>query len=164
MDLIKKIELVESARNKDIIKIIYAGTLYPNQEIEEFCNIISDQNKIFDNIFKIEFIGCDMIESQIKRLEIIKQKHNGEIMFTPRMNKQKLAEKMNQADFLYLTSFNNVSGWYPVKLFDYATYNTPILMYPSDGDLIEKFIIDTNTGYAINKTEDLKSLLMSYGK
>ena len=36
------------------------------------------------------------------------------------MNKQKLAKKMNQADFLYLTSFNNISGWYPVKLFDYA--------------------------------------------
>ena len=102
-----------------------------------------------------------MIESQIKRLEIIKLKHIGEIMITPRLSKQKLAKKMNQADFLFLTSFNNVSGWYPVKLFDYSTYNTPILMYPSDGDLIEKFIKDTNTGYAINKTEDLKSLLLS---
>ena len=76
------------------------------------------------------------------------------------MNKQKLAKKMNQADFLYLTSFNNISGWYPVKLFDYATYNTPILMYPSDGDLIEQFIMDTNTGFSIKRTEDLISLLI----
>lgn len=157
----KKIDLIEPSKNTDFIKIIYAGTLYPNQKIEEFCNIISCQNIIYNNFFKIEFIGCEMIESQIKRLEIIKRKHSGEITITPKMSKQKLAEKMNQADFLYLTSFNNVSGWYPVKLFDYATYNTPILMYPSDGDLMEKFIVDTNTGFAINKTEDLKSLLIS---
>ena len=157
----KKIDLIEPSKNTDFVKIIYAGTLYPNQKIEKFCKIISDQNKIFNNFFKIEFIGCEMIESQIKRLEIIKRKHSGEITITPKMSKQKLAEKMNQADFLYLTSFNNVSGWYPVKLFDYATYNTPILMYPSDGDLMEKFIVDTNTGFAIIKTKDLKSLLIS---
>ena len=65
----KKIELVESKKSNEFIKIIYAGTLYPNQEIEKFCNVISDQNKIFDNFFKIEFIGCEMIESQIKDLK-----------------------------------------------------------------------------------------------
>ena len=157
----KKIEHIDTKKNNDFIKIVYAGTLYPNQEIDDFCNLISNLNKTLDNVIKLEFIGCEMIKSQIKRLKKIKEYHKGEFIITHKMNKMKLAKKMNQADFLYLTSFNNISGWYPVKLFDYATYSTPILMYPSDGDLIEKFINDTNTGFAIKKIEDLKSLLIS---
>lgn len=147
--------------NNESINITYAGTLYPNQEIEGFCKLISKLNSDFQNAFILNFIGCEMIKDQVLRLKSIKNKHVGEFNILKRMNKSDLEKKMQKADFFYLTSFDNVDGWYPVKLFEYASFKKPIILYPSDNSLIDDFISKTNTGYVINELDFLKKTLIN---
>ena len=107
--------------NKNKIKILYAGTLYPNQKIEEFLQLVSELNKI-KNIFEIEFIVIEIIPSQINRLNHLKENLNINIVISEKIIKEKLHKKMLCADLFFLTALENVKGWYPVKLFNYAKY------------------------------------------
>lgn len=154
-------EIIDQKEKKetDILSIIYAGTLYPNQEIESFLEIISKLNSK-NNKISIEFIGCEMIPSQKERLEKLKDKHIGAFKITNRLQKKELQNKLIYADLYYLTSFANVKGWYPVKLFEYARFPNPIILFPSDNDIMNDFIKKTKTGFSINQKKDLESKLI----
>jgi hypothetical protein len=143
-----------------ILKIIYSGTLYPNQKIECFLQVVSELNKEMGNKIKVEFIGIEMIKNQLYRINKIRKNHIGEIIISPRTEKKNLHLKMLKADLLYLTSFDNVQGWYPVKLFEYSKYPSPIILFPSDNGIMEDFIKTTGTGYIINTPNKLKEKLI----
>ena len=68
---------------------------------------------------------------------------------------------MLSADLLFLTSFDNVQGWYPVKLFEYAKYPSPIILFPSDDGIMDDFIKITSTGYTFKSSEMLKARIKS---
>jgi hypothetical protein len=46
-----------------------------------------------------------------------------------------------------------------VKIYDYFNSNKPILLCPSDNDLMEKFIKETESGYIANSKEECKETL-----
>ena len=54
------------------------------------------------------------------------------------------------SDLSFLTGFNNIKGWFPVKLFEYAKNQIPIILYPSDNNVIEGFLKKTKTGFSFN--------------
>ena len=155
-----KLEEIKNSRGNRNLKILYAGTLYQNQKIEMFCKAISEVNIQHNNKIEMEFIGCEMIEGQVDRLKNIKKDHTGVFTITNRVEKKKLHNIMLSSDLFYLSNFNNVSGWYPVKLFEYAKYNSPILMYPSDNGLIKEFITNTNTGFVLENFNEIKTKLI----
>lgn len=149
----------KSINNK--LKIIYAGTLYQNQPIEEFLQIVSKINKTNSNFIELLFIGCETIKGQKKRLLRLKTNHTGKLEILDRVPKVKLNNYLLKADLFYLSKFEKVNGWYPVKLFDYARYQVPILLYPSDNDVMAKFINITNTGYSFTNSKDLELKIIS---
>ena len=57
-----------------------------------------------------------------------------------------------------------MKGWYPVKLFEYASKGIPILLYPTDNDVIEKFLLKTKTGYSFKNLLELAKWLESIFK
>lgn len=142
------------------LKIIYSGTLYPNQKIEFFLQVVSELNKELGNKIQVEFVGVEMIKNQLHRVEKIRKKHIGEIIISARTEKKNLHLKMLKADLLYLTSFDNVQGWYPVKLFEYSKYPSPIILFPSDNGIMEDYIKTTGTGYVIKSPNKLKEKLI----
>lgn len=95
-----------------------------------------------------------MIPDQNNRLLELSE-NMSDIAFYNRMPKYELQKYQQQADVLFMTGFENVVGWLPVKLFDYCASGKMILVCPSDHDIIEQFVSDTNSGVCIN---DLTSL------
>ena len=77
------------------------------------------------------------------------------------MDKSRLNIELSQADLLLLTSFENVKGWYPVKLFEYYATGKPILLTPSDHDVMEDFILNANCGKVINELDSCVNFLHS---
>tara|TARA_B110001452_G_scaffold266621_1_gene273977 strand:- start:566 stop:1834 length:1269 start_codon:yes stop_codon:yes gene_type:complete len=153
--------ILENQTNTNkFLKIIYAGTLYPNQNIEVFLKCISEINQGLENKIEIEFIGIEVIKSQRYRVEKISKDHVGKIIISPRVSKKELHIKMLSADLLFLTSFDNVQGWYPVKLFEYSKYPSPIILFPSDNGIMEDYIKTTGTGYVIKSPIKLKEKLI----
>ena len=138
--------------------ITYAGTLYESQNIELIVDACAQLiNSGNDIVF--QFIGTS-ISSQRKSLlkERIKE-FEQQFRFIDRMPKYQLEEYLALSDILMLTGFDNIKGWYPVKLFEYYASSKPILLYPSDNDVMEEFITKSNSGFvAKNNTECLRIL------
>ena len=156
-DGLKKISINKASNS---LKIVYAGTLYPNQPIEKFISVVSKINTTHSNFIQLQFIGCEMIEGQKERLLNIKKTHKGNFEIIDRIPKAELNNFLANADFFYLTNFEDVKGWYPVKLFEYACYQKPIILYPSDEDIIDNFIELTNSGFSFFKDNDVESFLI----
>ena len=148
----------------DVFKIIYAGTIYASQPIEFFIEAINQvikTNKYPELKIQVVFIGTEIeIHGYEKLVYLTKNKTH--FRFLPRMNKEKLNMEMSQADLLLLTSFENVKGWYPVKLFEYYASGKPTLLAPSDHDVMEDFILNANCGKVCDNREACISILHSF--
>lgn len=147
------LEHVIEKKNSSSLIIDFIGTLYSNQNIE----LILDAAILINNeSIKFRFIGIEMNSGQIDRLKRYKSL---DIEIHPRIDKNKLDKFIEYSDVFILSGFDGVSGWYPVKLFDYYNWNRPILLCPSDNDVIERFINETNSGFIANNKEECINIL-----
>jgi glycosyltransferase involved in cell wall biosynthesis len=156
---------VQNIQSKSIPKksgrlvISYIGTLYPYQNLEDFIEIIQDLILSNGLDIQLNFIGCEVMTNQKERIEKLTKAISKYVHILPRMPKNELQLVYLQSDLLLVTRFENMKGWYPVKLFDYATTGVPILLFPSDGDVMEEFLVKTNAGTSISEKQLLKVYL-----
>ena len=151
----KSYDLLPDKTKKDTFKIVYAGTIYNSQPIEIFIEAI---NKLVSNAqfskIKIEvfFVGTE-IETlgHQKLIKLTNNKNHYNII--PRLNKDDLNDEIAESDLLLLTKFNAVKGWYPVKLFEYYATGKPVLLVPSDSDVMEDFILKSNCGWVCHDVD-----------
>lgn len=66
---------------------------------------------------------------------------------------------MQKSSLLLLFGQSDMPGWYPVKFFDYLSVQKPILLSPSDNDVLAKSIEETHSGFVLNTVEEIVSLL-----
>ena len=145
----KKYEPIQDNTIESVFKIIYAGTIYESQPIEIFIEaiqIIISNNKYQNIKIEVLFIGTEIEVFGHEKLKKI-TKNKSIFKFLPRLDRNQLETEMAKADLLLLTNFYNVRGWYPVKLFDYFATGKPILLVPSDHDVMAEFIRNVNCGY-----------------
>jgi glycosyltransferase involved in cell wall biosynthesis len=157
---IEKIQSKSIPQKTGRLVISYIGTLYPYQNIEDFIEVVqelilSNQRKI-----KLNFVGYEIIPKQKQRIEKLTKAISQHVQILPRMPKTELRDIYQESDLLLVTSFENMKGWYPVKLFDYATTGIPILLFPSDQDVMEEFVLKTNTGIALDSKDQLQRYLL----
>ncbi|MFT5858102.1 MAG: hypothetical protein ACI865_000186 [Flavobacteriaceae bacterium] len=142
-----------------ILRITYAGTLYENQQISIFIDscialIAKGETKLF-----IDFVGIDMnIDQKMKVLQLTKN-YTAHFSIIDRVPRPKLEEITASSDVMILTGFSGVKGWYPVKLFHYYSIQKPILLCPSDNDVMEEFIHETKAGFVVSSKEDCIRLI-----
>ena len=146
----------------DTLCISYVGSLYATQKIDLFIAAVKAiilQNKITINV---NFIGIDVDPIQKNRVENLIKGFENHFHIIHRMSKEELQQYYSKSDVLILTGFENIKGWYPVKLFDYYQKNIPILLCPSDKDVMEEFIIETNAGYIANSQEECEIIINEF--
>lgn len=148
-------QLAQTTKDFKKLEIAYIGSLYSHQPIELFIEsiqkIIADYKGVIN--IKINFVGLSVMPDQEKRIKELIKDYEKYFFFYDRLPKGKLDQFYQNADFLLATSFNNIKGWYPVKIFEYAAFGKPILLCPSDEDVLKKFIQETNTGKAVDTKE-----------
>lgn len=156
-----QVKKVPSNTDDRLLKITYAGTLYHNQPIELF--VESCVSLLEDGVddLRIEFIGINMIPDQKTRIEALTEKFPNHFNIIDRLSKEALSEQLATADCMMLTGFNDVKGWYPVKLFDYCLQEKPAILCPSDNDVIENFMHETKAGYIANTLDECKKIIMN---
>ena len=146
--------------SKDKFVITYAGTLYGSQNINIVLNSCIDLINEGKSIL-IRFIGASMMPEEMARIDNIIKGYESHFEFLDRMPKSELQRYMNQTDLLFLTAFENIKGWYPVKLFEYYASGIPMLLCPSDKDCMEKVVKATNSGYVANSDAECKEVLLN---
>ncbi len=140
------------------LNIIYAGTLYPSQRIDLFITSLLDIPD-FEKKVSVSFIGANIIPEELNKLKEVCGGSTA-FHFIDRLKREKLSFHVEQADLLILTSFEKVKGWYPVKLFEYYASGKPIFLCPSDQDVMEEFIVKTNSGFVANTQEECMTILL----
>lgn len=142
----------------DQFVVTYAGTLYSSQNIRIFLEaaiaLIKRQHPLH-----VRFIGAGMNPHEIARIESIIQGFESHFSMLDRMPKSNLDKYLNASDLLFLTSFENIKGWYPVKLFEYYASGIPFILCPSDNDCMEDFVRTTNSGFIVNTVAECEKLL-----
>lgn len=145
---------------KDSLNFLYSGTLYNYQRIELFIDLVKKMNKRNLGIeINLYFIGVDVIAKENERVVKLV---NGDTNFIvlERMTKSELLKYYEKIDCFYLTSYEQHIGWLPVKIFDYVAYQKNILLYPSDNDVMEKFIQDTQSGFSTTEAAECEQIIL----
>lgn len=157
-------QLIEQPEDKTTshpaLHLLYAGSLYAAQNIELLVSTVNKLQKEGRSI-QMTFIGTEMMPDQLERLETL-TKGMKDISFVKRLSKVELQNYQQKADVLVMTAFENVDGWLPVKMFDYYASGKPILVCPSDHDVIDDFIAKTNCGVCINEAQALENQLNNW--
>jgi glycosyltransferase involved in cell wall biosynthesis len=90
----------------------------------------------------------------------VKTQHYSNIFnLTGKLPKQQAIEILQQSDVLLATSYENLKGVYPVKMFEYFACRKPVLLCPGDGDEMETFVKETNCGYVANTVDECYRVL-----
>ena len=141
--------------------IAYSGSIYPNQSFKPIAELLKliigeykDRISISFNIYGLDPVG-PIAEQILSDFDGASCRVN---VFS-RIPIMELHRELLNADLLYITPYNALNGFIPVKVFDYFELGRPMLFFPSNGGEIEKFIKSTNAGYAIaNEAEGYKIL------
>lgn len=152
---------INKTRDKTL-RLTYAGTLYPTQKIELLIESFNEFITNGNTKMEFTFVGLNVYPEQEERVKKAILGFEQYYKFIDRTDRNNLLKIIQNSDLLALTAFDKIKGWYPVKLFDYFSFGKPILLVPSDDDVMQDFIRATNAGFICNNKEETISLLEKF--
>lgn len=138
------------------LKLLYAGTLYPYQDLSM---IVESILKINDAAIEFHLIGgfdTPQVKTEFLKLTEL---HPEIFHYTNKLPKEEFQQLAAQMDIGILTPYKNLDGCLPVKIFDYYALGLEILLCPSDNDLMATFIADTKSGIALKSQNECENYL-----
>ncbi|MEI7595846.1 MAG: polysaccharide deacetylase family protein [Bacteroidota bacterium] len=143
--------------------IVYNGTLYPSQPIEPFV----EGFKLFADSVKhktqalLYFPGLATEEYMAEKVRNLLLGYEDYYMITARMPKKDVISLQMSAHALLMVGHATKKGTHSSKIFEYLACKKPIILCPSDHDVLEQLIIDTKSGFVCNSKEEVFDLLSS---
>ncbi len=155
---------IEEDLSEGPFSIVYNGSLYNTQEIEIFLKAFKrlvDKNREKNNI-KIFFPGLLFDKVQAERIGKFLEGYEEFYVITPRISKQEVFSIQRRAHLLLMVSHKNLVGIPSSKLYEYIGFGKPIMVCPSDGDIIENTLKGYNIGEISNTSEEAFEKLNRY--
>ena len=153
-------ESLKPVVNKEEFTIIYNGTLYDNQRIEVFVKgFIDFIHRPSKPRARLIFAGAGSDPRRLARIKAISLTSVEKIDVLPKMEQPKVFELLAKAHLCVLTNYDGEKGRHTAKLFDYLASQKPIVLCPSDNDVMEALIRETNSGFTVNSSEEAATLL-----
>ena len=135
---------LNTPKNKEL-SFVYVGTIYKTQKIAACIQVIGDALKNENQKGKIAFIG-----SSFKReLRIFIEKWNSDFLdieIISKVSKEKCLQIQSSFHFGIMCSYG-VKGVPASKLYEFLGMRQPVLLYPSDNDIIEDTLLKANLGF-----------------
>ena len=140
--------------------ITFNGTLYPTQPVEDFLQAFKNVANQLKYPIKLIFLGLGIDDNQKKRVENQIKGFEKYIEITERIDRKKAIEILMQSHLFLMLSHNNIKGVTSSKIFDYMACKKPVLLYPSDKEVLEKILKDTGVGLICNNIEEIETTLL----
>lgn len=152
----------------DDFNITFNGTMIEMQEIVIFISalkrIISEYKDKAS--IKINFIGTGYDIYQEMKIKSLMEGFEKNLHITHRVPRKKVIEVQMRSHVLLLVAYGNVKGVTGTKTFDYLATGKPIILCPSDHDVLARIITETGQGIICNTEEEsyqtLKKLIEAY--
>ena len=144
----------------EFFTLVYNGTLYEGQEVELFAKAFKEFLFLYPKRkVKVLFLGITIENKQLDRISKLFKNYEDYIILTERLDKSEILKIMKSASLLLIFGHKNFKGWYPIKIFDYLAVQKPILLCPSDHDVLAELIDNTKSGFVLNDKDSIIHLL-----
>jgi len=140
----------------DEFNITFNGTMIEMQEIVIFIGALKRviaEYKGKTNI-KINFIGTGYDVYQEMKIKALMEGYEKNLHITHRVPRKKVIEVQMRSHVLLLVAYGNVKGVTGTKTFDYLATGKPIILCPSDDDILARIITETGQGIICNTEEE----------
>ncbi len=145
----------------DEFTIIYNGTLYYTQPVEVFLDgfkIIADEFR--DRIkVRICFHGLSIDPNRTNQVIDYLKGYEDHYLITGRLPKNDVIDIQFKSHLLLMVSHTDIKGTHSSKIFEYLACKKPVMICPSDNDVLEEIIQKTKAGFICNNKEDVVVLL-----
>lgn len=143
--------------------ISYTGSIYNAQPIELFLNgVKSFIDKKKDVKINIYFIGVANELAVLRRLERNIINYESYFKFTNRISKKEAIEIQARSHMLLACAYSDLRGIPGSKLYEYIALKKPVIVYPSDEDVIERTLTATGQGLICRNESDFIRYLNEY--
>jgi glycosyltransferase involved in cell wall biosynthesis len=150
----------------DQFTVMYSGVLYPSQDIRLILEVLDlcHQKK---RPFRLVFLGAGFDVKEKKRIEALVPNHlKSFVEVTDRFPRQEALGMLQKAHVLLGMAYGNMKGIPSSKLYEYLAIGKPVLLCPTDDDVMEGILKDVNLGYFVKSPEKgfllIKTLQESY--
>ncbi|PPK99538.1 glycosyltransferase [Parapedobacter indicus] len=150
----------------DEFTITYSGTLYPNQDISIVINAIRRLKK--DGIkVRLVFLGAGYEPSQKIRVKnLLGELYQESGFVTDKYPREQALSVLKRSHVFLAVAYGELKGIPSSKLYEYIGLSKPILLCPSDNDVMESTILYSGIGYIANDeikcAEVIRKLISHY--
>lgn len=134
--------------------ITYVGTLFSGQQPEmfeqAFRRFVSGKNP---EQVRLKFLGLGYLDTQVSRIRTLYAGLESFIEITSRIPRGEALKEEKQSHVMLHFAWKNFSGIIGSKLYEYIALGKPIIICPSDEDIVEQILTPYNMAF-ICKSED----------
>lgn len=149
--------------------IVYNGMLYPSQEIEVFIDAFKQlvaAFPLFRKKIELRFPGILYLKEVAKRVSDLLKGFEDIVVMTERIPRMEVLKIQSKAHLLLMVAHKGAKGIPSSKIYEYLGLRKPVLICPSDDDILEETFNKYNLGYLANDKneafEHLKQLFEIY--
>lgn len=138
----------------DDFTIVYSGTLYPFQDLSVILDalelLVQEGYKL-----KLVFLGSAFDIKEKRRIEeLIKDSLKPFVSTTNRVPRKEAINFLKRSHVLLSVSYGSLKGIPSSKLYEYIGLRKPVLLCPSDKDVMQSMLQSAGVGYIANTSED----------
>ncbi|MBN3583041.1 hypothetical protein JYB64_11645 [Algoriphagus aestuarii] len=136
-----------------IFTLTFSGVLYPSQDLSLIFKAL--QLAILDEKpFQLIFLGSGFDVKQIKRIEEgIPREIQPYVKITDRLPRSSALVELQKSHAFLSMAYGNLKGIPSSKLYEYMALGKPILICPSDSDVMEQMVAESGLGFIANSAE-----------
>ena len=143
--------------NKKLFIISYTGYVYQDQKIEIFLDgFIKAARKYDEKIhLQMRFIGSALEPETNSRIRQLMQGFEQNFELTSRLSAKECLKMEADSDALLSVGFIGQKGIPGSKLYQYLSHKKPIILCPSDDDIIQEILDETGLGLRCDNSEEV---------
>ncbi len=139
---INKIHNITEPPRSDKFVLLYSGTLYSNQILKPFIEAFNSFSSNKKDV-QLVFLGTNTTQEGLQTLFPFL---NRNIISTEWVEREEAIKWQTSASAFLLLPYSNMKGWPSSKLYEYLGYKKPIILYPSDQDVMESVLVKSTLG------------------
>lgn len=145
----------------DKLTILFSGSLYPSQPVEIFTEAYKKLIDHYERKIKIclMFLGLNFEAVQAARVRKLLEGYEAFYEITDRVEHKEAIDIQMRSHAFLMFSHPGKKGVTSSKIFVYMACQKPIILCPSDNDILEALVKGTNSGYITNTEDETFELL-----
>ena len=133
--------------------ITYSGVVYPSQDVT---NIIAALQLAHTagRPFQLIFLGAGYDVKERKRIEgLVPEELKRYVKVTTRLPREEAIIALQKSHAFLAMAYGNMKGIPSSKLYEYTALGKPVLLCPTDHDIMEQMLAEVELGFFANSAE-----------